>query len=50
MAVKPGRNGLEISIEKSVVMKRSQNHVICREIKCNGNALKVADNLSTWEA
>jgi hypothetical protein len=36
--------GLEISIEKSVVMKISQNQMICREIKCNGRALNVVDN------
>jgi hypothetical protein len=32
--------GPEISIEKSVVMKISQNKAMCRGIKCNGRALK----------
>jgi hypothetical protein len=36
---------LEISTEKTVVMKISQNQEICREIKCNGHALKVVDNI-----
>jgi uncharacterized coiled-coil DUF342 family protein len=37
--------GLEISIEKSVVKKISENQVKCRKIKYNEHALKVVDKV-----